>query len=824
MSHGTDIRHGIHGCTMLLVACVAAMIMVMGTTDTVAAQAADITPPSFSAAQPVWPDGREEEMNLTVGFRAIFDRPAGDHTIFRVTGSSLYRIYLNGVFVGHGPARGPRDYYRVDEWELDRSLLRDDNVIAVEVAGYNINSYYLLDQLSFLQAEVVSDGAVLAATGDTGNPFQAVLPTDRNRRVERYSFQRMFMESYRLEPGYDAWRTARPGMVDTVKCAVQPTKLLLPRRVAYPRFRVRQPVMHISSGVMKKVPPPEEPWRVLRSRVIGPTMEGYYDNEIDHMPAVEFQEYATATRTPVDEPYHPESASKLSEMGYEIHDLGTNLTGFIGAEIRCDGPARLLITFDEILSNDDVDYKRYWCNNLVELDCAPGGYVFETIEPYTMRYVKIIVLEGECEIGNISLREYTTPDVWEAGFTAADPRLNDIFDAARETYRQNSVDIFMDCPSRERSGWLCDSFFTARVAPDLSGHADIEKNFLENFLLPESFRYMPEGMFPPCYPADQTEGRFIPNWALFLVLELEEYLARSGDSRLVDAFEPRIMKLFDYFADFENSDGLLENLESWVFVEWSEARNYVQDVSYPSNSLYAGALGAAGRLYGRPELLKKADDVRADIRKQSFDGTFFVDNAVRDGDRLGVTTNRTEVCQYYAFFFDVATPETHERLWERLLADFGPDRDDERVHPDISRANAFIGNYLRLELLSRAGRTSQVKDEIVKFFHPMSRITGTLWEHMAPQASCNHGFASHVAHCLYRDVLGLYRVDTVGRQVSLRFGDIGLDWCEGRMPTPDGTVSLRWRREGDTLAYDVDIPAGYTLTIENLSGLTLRAF
>ena len=211
----------------------------------------DPATPSFIAARPVWPDGREEEMNLTVGFRATFDRPTGDRTFLRVTGSSLYRIYLNGKFIGHGPARGPRDYYRVDEWELGRSSLNNKNVIAIEVVGYNINSYYLLDQPPFLQAEVISDGTVLAATGDTGKSFHALLPTDRNRKVERYSFQRTFMESYWLEPGYDAWRTARTGTFDKVPCAVQPPKNLIPRRVAYSRFRVRQPVRLLSSGRMK---------------------------------------------------------------------------------------------------------------------------------------------------------------------------------------------------------------------------------------------------------------------------------------------------------------------------------------------------------------------------------------------------------------------------------------------------------------------------------------------------------------------------------------------------------------------------------------------
>lgn len=782
---------------------------------------AERTTPSFVAAKPIWPKGKETEMNLTTGFRTVFHSGLKEQLVLRVTGSSIYRIYLNGTFIGYGPARGPRDYYRVDEWALDPALLRDQNLIAIEVAGYNINSYYLLDQPSFLQAEVVSGEEVLAATGKNPSGFEALLPKDRNQKVERYNFQRMFMESYQLMPGYDDWKKELNWSGKTVECAVQENKNFLPRRVAYPRFHVDQPVQIIAKGEMKRVPLPDKPWRVMGHRSIGPGMKGYTDDEITHLPAVEIQSYATATSLILNEHYEPDSNLGISGMGYRVFDMGTNLTGFIDASFSCEVPTRLIITFDEILTHGDVDYMRYKCDNLIELNCAPGNYDFESMEPYTLQYMKVIVLEGKCTLNGLSLREYTTPDVWEADFAASDPKLNDIFDAARETYRQNAVDIFMDCPSRERAGWLCDSYFTARVAQDLSGHCHIEKNFLENFLLPDTFRYMPKGMIPPCYPADQTEHRFIPNWAMFFVLQLEEYDQRTGDTAFVQAFEKRVMELLDYFKDFENEDGLLENLQSWVFVEHSKANDFVQDVNYPSNALYAQTLEVAGRLFHYPELEKKAEAVRKVIRAQSYDGTFFVDNAVREKGKLKVTGNHTEVCQYYMFYFNVATLEKYPELFEKLRTNFGPNRDPGKVYPKVWPANAFIGNYLRLELLSRFGDCHQIEKEIVDFFYPMSVLTGTLWEHMGTQASCNHGFASHTAHSLYRDVLGIYKVDQVIKHVVFRFSDVGLDWCRGRRITENGAVELNWRKEGDTLYYSFRIPAGYSLSIENNSSLKL---
>jgi len=120
---------------------------------------------AFCSAQPVWLKGRELERNLFAGFRVVVDDADVQQAVLRLTGSCVYRLFLNGEFLGYGPARGPHGFYRVDEWALQGRCRPGANVIAVEVAGYNANSYYLLEQPSFLQAEVVSGNRVLASTG-----------------------------------------------------------------------------------------------------------------------------------------------------------------------------------------------------------------------------------------------------------------------------------------------------------------------------------------------------------------------------------------------------------------------------------------------------------------------------------------------------------------------------------------------------------------------------------------------------------------------------------------------------------------------------------
>jgi alpha-L-rhamnosidase len=213
---------------------------------------------------------------------------------------------------------------------------------------------------------------------------------------------------------------------------------------------------------------------------------------------------------------------------------------------------------------------------------------------------------------------------------------------------------------------------------------------------------------------------------------------------MIDAFRPKVYALIRYLDTFLNEDGLLEKLPAWVFVEWSRANQLGQDVNYPSNMLYAAALEVCGELYGDAAMGKRAADIRKTVLEQSFDGEFFLDNALRKDGKLVLSGEKTEVCQYYAFWCNVATPESHGDLWQKLLYDFGPQRKENNAYPDVHFANAFIGNYLRLDLLYRYGYRDLVLKNIEGYFTKMADLTGTLWEHDGTSASVDHGFASHV--------------------------------------------------------------------------------
>ncbi len=791
---------------------------------------------SFLSARPVWFAGREREMNFFAGFRARFVADA-DQTVatLRFTGASICRVFLNGEFLAYGPARAAHGFFCVDAIDLAGRLRAGENWIAAEVAAYNVPAYYLLEQPAFFQAEVVAaDGTVLASTRPSGaegegTAFEGAALGSRVQKAVRLSYQRPFHESWRLAPGWTDWRTGA-GAFDSAPLALaKADRTLLARRVPLPDYAVREAAGVVASGTIAEPPegfcfcregeiPGETPEAAQRRRWVlhcshEPGKGCFAADELDEIEREAIEYLKGSVSTPDAKPVRD---GEIPPHAYRIYDFGLNDSGFPRLALELDGPGRVYLAFDEILSEGDVKTTRLGINAFVALDFAAAGvYEFEFFEPQTCRYLKVATRGTACSVRSVSLREYGNPDCFRASFDSSDRDLNRIFEAARQTFRQNAVDLFTDCPSRERAGWLCDSFFEGRAAADLCGDTTIETAFLENYLLPPAFRDIDAGMLPMCYPSDHWNHNYIPNWAMWFVIELGEYPERGGDPALVEALRTRVLALLDFLARYRNADGLLEKLPRWVFVEWSRANDLVQDVNYPSNMTYAAVLETAGRLYGLPALAEEAERVRETIRRQSFDGEFFRDHAVRQDDgSLRVEPDRTEACQYYAFFFGTATPGRYPALWRTLRDDFGPDRKATGLHPDVAFANAFIGNYLRFELLSREGLAAQILDESKGYFAKMADLTGTLWENDSPRASCCHGFASHLASVFFRDLLGIRSIDLRGKVVRMRRVDLALDRCEGARPVPGGAVRVRWTRGSAGAECSVEAPSGYTVIWE----------
>ena len=682
----------------------------------------------FQKARPVWETGKEEELNITLAFFAKCPRCKSAKLV--VTGSSYYNIYVNGVFLAVGPARAAHGYYRVDELPL--RLDREWNEIKIVVMGYACNSFYHTDEPSFLTAEIISENGVIAYTEPKENFFQASEWVGKVRKVQRYSFQRPFVEVYDFTK--EQYRS--------VSLSETPEKKYLPRGVFYGEYETEPAVNVIQKGSFS-ISEKQQYYNDRSIADIGPKLKGFPREELTVFSTTEAQKLDPVIS---ERGMLPAEEVCLGPNEFATFDMGKNLTGLIGFELESAVENEIYLVFDEILQGEEINFTRLTAANVILLKCAPGKMAFLSVEPYTFKYLRVYCRGVGFVIRGLHLRRIGAPMVRKR-LNSDHAKLCAIFDAAVETYRQNTFDIYMDCPSRERAGWLCDSFFTSRVERVLTGKSEVERNFLENYILPDDFKCLPKGMLPMCYPADHYDGVFIPNWAMWFVVELGEYMERTGDSELVASAKEKVYALLGYFRRFENEYGLLEKLESWVFLEWSKSNDLVQDVNFPSNMLYAKMKRVISELYEDTALAEEVARMQSVIRKMTYtsDG-FFCDNAYRKDGKLILSGEYTESCQYYAFHTGTATPAEYPELWNRLVHDFGRDRRETQKWKNVHFANAFIGNYLRMDLLAMYGSREDVLKNIEDYFYYMAEKTGTLWENDGDYASCNHGFASHVAY------------------------------------------------------------------------------
>jgi alpha-L-rhamnosidase len=235
---------------------------------------------------------------------------------------------------------------------------------------------------------------------------------------------------------------------------------------------------------------------------------------------------------------------------------------------------------------------------------------------------------------------------------------------------------------------------------------------------------------------------------MWYVIEAEEYINKRNQNADRELFRKSIESFLNFLEKYENQDGMLEDLPGWNFVEWSDANKWTQNVNYPTNFLYAGALRSAYRLFGDKKLLEKAEKISSVTKKLSFDGTLFTDNAVRINGVLKNTMNTSEACQYYALLFgdvDIDAPE-YESLKKFIKNGFSSIPTDGRKFVPV---NAFIGLYLRISVLLKLGYYRILIDEAESFFGGMVEKTGTLWEYRQMKGSLDHGFASFVLPAIY---------------------------------------------------------------------------
>ncbi|MBE6558553.1 MAG: hypothetical protein E7661_06045 [Ruminococcaceae bacterium] len=747
--------------------------------------------------------------------------------VFALTGRNMYRLYVNGEIVMHGPARTAHGYCRVDEVDISPFLTEGENYLAVEVMVYgDVYNRYSNDctlESGMFIGEVRVNDEVVCATGV--DPWQVGRLKARAPHTQRISHSREAAEVYFLDDEFYGWTVGRADFAEAALMDESDAPTYLTHEALQPTLEehpITQLVEYGSCFIDK-----DKPLTTL-----------FYEKNSPYYAALPEHPLEDCRRT-VERAFHGVSVLRsragslfLDGEGdkFVLFDGGESRVGFVGIEFSCDHDGVVDIVHSELLNPDgSIPYYHDVVTRL-HVNGKRPRHAFVTMEPCLARYIKIYFRgTGDVTLRGLSILDYAYPDEMRSGFQCSDDNINRLYNAAKKTLILNTMDIFMDCPERERGGWLCDSLWTARAAQMMLSDTRVEKEFIENFLLTPSDG-MFHAFFPEAYPGNKPnfkEMTGITTWSFWLMCEFVEYVERTGDYAFRDEYADRVASFVKGSLDFIGQSGLLENLP-WLFIDWSLSNHgeYQQPISTPANALYAYMMVKLGRLYQKEEWISRG----AHIRRTLWE-------AILAESEMGLETLTT-----FPDSFEMGTDgKLHGRgktsesgmataLWAGLflpgqaplMDDFVINRMGPAPHfasdPNIGKSQLFIGLCIRLDLLARFGAYDKMYEDMLAIYEPQLREgPGTLWENQIIDTSSRcHGFTAHAGVHLMRDVLGLglpeYGQDG-SKRMTIAPHICGLRWARGTVELDEGLVSVFWKYDGKSFTLQASVPSGYEVDV-----------
>jgi alpha-L-rhamnosidase len=462
-------------------------------------------------------------------------------------------------------------------------------------------------------------------------------------------------------------------------------------------------------------------------------------------------------------------------------DFGKETFGFIKLE-GLKGKGKLTIYYgeskEEALSKDK-------CETLDILDLDLKGKRDSVMElSKAFRYANI-QYDGSVAVEAVSMLYEYSPVVERGNFTSSDRQLNQIYDVAKYTFHLNTREFFIDGIKRDRWVWSGDAYQSYLM------------NYYSFFDAPTVKRTLlaQRGKDPVT-----AHINTIMDYSFYWFLGIYDYYKFTGDQKFVQEIYPRMQSLMTYIDNRRNKNGLLEWMPGdWIFIDWADKLSKEGEVSFEQllycRSLETMALCAklANDSNGATKYSKQAAALKAKIFELYWNPN---KNALVHSRINGKqTANVTRYANMFGIFFDYFTPAQKQAVKTNVL-----------LNDKINKITTPYMRFYELEALCAMGEQSYVLKEMKSYWGGMLNLGATsFWEEYNPTKkdtehlamygrpfgkSLCHAWGASPIYLLGKYYLGVKPL-TAGYQTYIVEPNLGgLQWMEGKVPTPDGDIEV----------------------------------
>jgi len=510
--------------------------------------------------------------------------------------------------------------------------------------------------------------------------------------------------------------------------------------------------------------------------------------------------------------------------GVAVYDLGENMSGWPAITVSGPAGSRVRLRPGELLTGDgNVSQHSEDASpeNVVLFEYAlRGGAKPEHWHPrfsyYSFRYVEVTLEPAQTggklpQVLSLS-GDFVHARVSEAGrFTSSDELFNRIHTLIDRAVLSNLVSVVTDCPSREKLGWLEQTYLNASTILlnyNASGlyekmSADMGDSQLADGLVP--------GIAPEYVAFVDSKGRSnafrdSPEWGSAAILSPWALYQLTGDERpLYATYEG--MKRYAAYLGGRSNRGLLDyGLGDW----------YDIGPDPPGESqLTSKLVTATGTYYEDLQALEQI----ATLLVRGEDASTYASQAAQVKEAFNARLFHPDTNQYdrgsqtanaLALTLHLVPPAHEEAVLNNLVADI-------HAHGDHVTAGD-VGFHYVVRALTDNGR-SDVLDAMLSrtdspsYGYQLARGATTLTEawDTNPDSSQNHFMLGHGEEWFYRGLAGL-RIDMALKPadaIALMPTPVeGVNSASASFQSAMGPVDIAWQHSGSALRVQVTIPAG----------------
>ncbi len=730
----------------------------------------------------------------------------------KITADSRYKLYVNGHYVCHGPARGYPESYPFDRVDIAPHLRRGKNVIAVLVHQYGHGTFQ----------SIYGGAAGLLVAGKIGSADIGTKPDswllkkcpghkqDMIRRTVQLGYQENFdarlVDPEWLSPetspaaGRDGWHHGswwRPA-------GCLPWLNLEERGIPLLREEIRD-------------------FRGVVGVYAGDAADGWENAR--NLTEVHIREQSGA-----DAP--GDSYAEVAPVAAEKHrtfivDFGEEVAGFPGLEAESDGGEVIDFTTAELLRNNRlcVMDPNTGCKAAVSdrFVLRKGINRLETFSIHGFRYLALTVrnLHRPLKIRRLYVRQTAYPFSRTASFSCSDETLNRIWEMCVRTQIDCSLDAYVDCPWREQAQWWGDARVQGMNTYYLFGDMRLLRRGIKQGGQSQLSNGLTYGHFPTI-----AVGCVLPDFTLTWIHTHLDYYRFTGDKTLLREQFPKIEKAFGFFSYYLAAHDLLGPMpEWWVFFDWAPL--YKDGYSAFFNLLYLSALrqmagicdvlGKEGKSYRSQAARMEQKIIRYFWSEK--DGCFY------DGfdPRKKKVVKKTSQHAHALAILLGLKPEHHRKFATRFL--LPPMRKEQLTDKKIIEASPFFYFYVLNALTSLGGCESEIISFIRKRWGRMldegSTTCHESWNPQPGYTSLCHAWSAHPVVHLTSILAGLTPLAPGWREFRLAPCPGGPDRVDCAIPAASGDIVVKLRRTGKSTRLQVRVPPGSRGRLE-LDGLTKK--